>query len=147
MDAHVRERGDPAADGPVDQVAGGGEQQEVAGKPDVPAVRAHPGDILGRVQRLGAGPHQLPGQSREEPLHDSAAAFQQAVHVPALGQPLPGGRGLGEAVSLQQRDDVEVVGQDPGRQHPGQAPADDHGVTATRQCHATRYVESFSRTQ
>ena len=28
------------------------------------------------------------------------------------------------------RDDVEVAGQDPGRQHPGQAPADDHGVTA-----------------
>ena len=55
--------------------------------------------------------------------------------MPALRQPLAGGRGLGEAVSLQQRDAVEVVGQDPGRQHPGQAPADDHGVTATTRSH------------
>ena len=131
MDAHVRERGDPAADAPVDQVAGGGEQPEVAGKPDVPAVGAHPGDIPGRVQRLRAGPHQLPGQAREEPLQGPAAALQQDVRVPALRQPLAGGRGLREAVALQQRDVVEVVGQDPGRQHPGQAAADDHGVTAT----------------
>jgi hypothetical protein len=144
-DAHVGERGDPAADAPVDQVAGGGEQQEVPGKPDVPAGGAHPGDIPGKVQRLRAGPHQLAGQAREEPLHDSVAAFQQDVRVPALRRPLPGGRGLGEAVALQQRDAVEVVGQDPGRKQPGQAAADDHGVMATRNGQATRSVKMMSR--
>ena len=85
----------------------------------------------GDRERL-AGPHQLAGQAREEPLQGLAAALQQAVRVPALWQPLAGGRRLGEAVSLQQRDAFEVVGQDAGDQHPGQAAADDHGVTATR---------------
>ena len=95
-DSHVRDRGDPAADAPIDQVAAGGERQEVAGAPDVPAVGAQPRDIPGRVHQLRAGLHQLVGQAREEPLHDPAAALQQAVSVPALRQPLAAGRGLGE---------------------------------------------------
>ena len=98
----------------------------------------------GDIERL-AGPHQLAGQAREEPLQGPAAALQQAVRVPALRQPLAGGRRLGEAVSLQERDAVEVVGQDPGRQHPGQAAADDHGVTATRDGEVTRSVAMMSR--
>ena len=60
MDPHVREHGDPAADAPVDQVAGGGEQPEFAGKPDVPAVGAHPGDILGRSPAARRRPAPTP---------------------------------------------------------------------------------------
>ena len=131
-DSHVRDRGDPAADAPIDQVAAGGEHQEVAGAPDVPAVGAQRRDISGPVHQLRAGLHQLVGQAREQPLHDPAAALQQAVSVPTLRQPLASGRCLGEVIALQQRDIVEMAGQHPGRQHPGQAAADDHGVTATR---------------
>ena len=109
VEAHIRERGDPTADSPVDQFAARGKHQEVAGKPDIPTVGVQPGDIAGRVERGRAGPHQLPGQARQQPLHPSAAAFQQGVHVAALRQSFTGGRGLGEAVSLHQRDAVEVV--------------------------------------
>jgi hypothetical protein len=76
------------------QISGEGELHGVAGEPDVPAVGVHPGDIAGKVQRLRAGPHQLPGQAREEPLQGPAAAFQHNMHMPALRQPLAGGRGL-----------------------------------------------------
>ena len=144
-DPHVGERGDAAADDRVDQVAAGGEQQEITGEPDVPTVRAHPRDILGRVHRNRAGPHQLAGQAREEPLYNSAAASQQDVGVPALRQPLTRGRGLGEVVALQQRDVVEMVGQHAGRQHPGQAASDGHSVAATTDSEAIRRVDGISR--
>jgi hypothetical protein len=48
-------------------------------------------------------------------------------------------------VLVEKRSAVGVVGQDPGRQQPGQAPADGHGVTATRDGQATGYVEMTSR--
>jgi hypothetical protein len=48
-------------------------------------------------------------------------------------------------VLVGKRGAVGVVGQDPGRQQPGQAPADDHGVTATRDGQGTGYIEMTSR--
>ena len=47
-----------------------------------------------------------------------------------LRQSLAVGRRVGEVVALQQGDQLEVVGQDAGRQHPGHASPDDHGVAA-----------------
>ena len=48
-------------------------------------------------------------------------------------------------VLVEKRSAVGVVGQDPGRQQPGQAPADDHGVTATGDSQETRCAEMMSR--
>src|SRR5262249_17029658 len=65
----------------------------------------------------------------------------------ALRQPLAGGRGFREAVALEERDAFEVIGQDAGRQHPGQAAADDHGVMAPRDSGETRRAAMRSSIQ
>ena len=91
-DADVRQRGDAPADAPVDQVAGAGEHRQVAGNSEVPTGGGQPGEVAGKVHEFRAGPHQLSGEARKEPLYDSTAAFQQHMRVPALRQPLPSGR-------------------------------------------------------
>jgi hypothetical protein len=60
--------------------------------------------------------------SGEEPLQDAPARFQQDVLVGCLGNPGPWpGRGR-EEVALDDRDGLEVLGEDPSGEQAGHAP-------------------------
>ena len=127
---HVGPGGDPAPDAPVDQVAAAGEQLKAGVEPEAPTERRQGGQVAGVVEQQRPGRQEIRRQAGEEPLQDHPAPFQQDVNVAGLRQSLAVGRRLGEVVALQQGDLLEVVGQDAGRQHPGHAAPDDHGVAA-----------------
>ena len=127
---HVGQGGDPAPDAPVDQVAAAGEQLKAGAEPEAPTERRQGGQVAGVVEQQRPGRQEVRRQAGEEPLQDHPAPFQQDVNVAGLRQSLAVGRRLGEVVALQQCDLLEVVGQDAGRQHPGHATSDDHGVAA-----------------
>jgi hypothetical protein len=127
---HVRQGGDPATDAPVDQVAAAGEQLKAGAEPKAPTEWRQGGQVAGIVEQQRPGQQEIRCQAGEEPLQGHPAPFQQDVDVPGLRQSLAVGRRLGEVVALQQGDLLEVVGQDAGRQHPGHAAPDDHGVAA-----------------
>ena len=90
-----------------------------------------PARVAGHVDAEGALAHELVADAGEVVGDDALALLEQDVDVTRLRNALSRRGAVREAIALDEQHDVEVVGQDPGREKPGEASAD-HDCTAAR---------------
>lgn len=118
---------DQRTDDRVEQVTA--DQDHVVGL--VPATEPALGRQHDHVRRdrevAGAGFREPSGDTRQEFLDRPGTAGPQGVRVLGLGQVLAALGALGQGVPLDDRDDVRELGQGAGREHAGEAAAEDDG--------------------
>ncbi len=126
-DRHVPERRDAVAHRPVEQRAAEGQHLDVRPESNAPPGRREPCDVLRALHDGRACGLQFGADAWEESLEDLQPSREQDVQVRRLDDAGARRRGVGIAVPLDDRDAVEVVREDSGREQPRDAAADDHG--------------------
>ncbi len=97
-----------------------------------PVTSVLPPPRLADSDALGAGPDQILHEPGEKVPQDQFPRSHQPMRVPALRHPLAGIRAIRQVVTVQDRDLIEPVRQDPRGQQPSHAGADHHRAPAGR---------------
>src|SRR6185312_11344186 len=116
--------------GGLEERSGKGTKLETQRLARRPARAIENSELAALIEEMASLVLKIGGDPREDLLGDHQAAFEEEVEMPGLGYSRPVFTALGQLVSFDDGDAVEVIGEHASCQHAADAAAHHHGMTA-----------------